>query len=124
TLTRFGEFQARFPIAQVVALIAIFIYGAVTLPGLSAWTSVRSILVLSALVGLASGGQTLLILIGGFDLGVSGFIVAGALTATALRAVYHLSFTEALLLAVAGAGVLGGAAGYICHRLAINPLVV
>lgn len=124
TLTRFGEFQARFPMAQVVALIAIFIYGAVTLPGLSAWTSIRSILVLAALVGLASGGQTLLILIGGFDLGVAGFIVAGALTVTALRTVYNLPFWVALLFAVIGAGIMGGIAGYICHRFAINPLVV
>src|SRR5262249_44267879 len=84
----FGELQSRFPIAQVIALIVVFIYGVITLPGLGAWTSIRSILVLAALVGLASVGQTLLILIGGFDLGVSGFIVAGALTVTALRANY------------------------------------
>jgi ribose transport system permease protein len=121
---RLGAVQAKFPVAQVVALVVVFIYGVITLPGLGAWTSIRSILVLAALVGLASGGQTLLILIGGFDLGVSGFIVAGALTVTALRSAYHLSFGVALLLAVVGAGVLGGAAGYICHRFAINPLVV
>ncbi|HEX4659284.1 MAG TPA: ABC transporter permease [Streptosporangiaceae bacterium] len=122
--TRLGTLQARFPIFQVLALVAVFIYGDITLPGLGSWTSIRSILVLAALVGLASGGQTLLILIGGFDLGVSGFIVAGALTVTALRADYHLGFGLSLLLAVIGAGVLGGIAGYICHRFAINPLVV
>ena len=121
---RLGAVQARFPAAQVVALIVVFIYGAITLPGLGTWTAIRSILVLAALVGLASGGQTLLILIGGFDLGVSGFIVAGALTVTALRSAYHLPFGVSLLLAVVGAGLLGGAAGYICHRFAINPLVV
>jgi ribose transport system permease protein len=121
---RLGAVQARFPAAQVVALIVVFIYGAITLPGLGSWTAIRSILVLAALVGLASGGQTLLILIGGFDLGVSGFIVAGALTVTALRSAYHLPFGVSLLLAVVGAGLLGGAAGYICHRFAINPLVV
>ncbi len=122
--TGLGAVQARFPVAQVVALIVVFIYGAITLPGLGSWTAIRSILVLAALVGLASGGQTLLILIGGFDLGVSGFIVAGALTVTALRSAYHLSFGVALLLAIVGSGLLGGAAGYICHRFAINPLVV
>jgi ribose transport system permease protein len=119
-----GAIQGRFPVAQVLALIVIFIYGVITLPGLGAWTSIRSILVLAALVGLASGGQTLLILIGGFDLGVSGFIVAGALTVTALRSIYQLPFWAALLLAVTGSGILGGTAGYICHRFAINPLVV
>ena len=121
---RLGAYQARFPVFQLVALVAVFIYGMISLPGLGSWTSIRSILVLAALVGLASGGQTLLILIGGFDLGVSGFIVAGALTVTALRADYHIGFGLALLLAVIGSGVLGGMAGYICHRFAINPLVV
>ena len=116
--------QSRFPFFQVVALVAVFIYGAISLPGLGSWNSIRSILVLSALVGLASGGQTLLILIGGFDLGVAGFIVAGALTVTALQVKYDIPFGVALLLAVAGAAVLGGLAGYICHRFAINPLVV
>jgi ribose transport system permease protein len=119
-----GKLQARFPIAQIVALVVVFVYGAITLPGLGAWASIRSILVLAALVGLASGGQTLLILIGGFDLGVSGFIVAGALTVTALRTKYNLPFWVALLLAIVGSGILGGFAGYVCHRFAINPLVV
>jgi ribose transport system permease protein len=117
-------FQGRFPFFQVVALVAVFIYGAISLPGLGSWNSIRSILVLAALVGLASGGQTLLILIGGFDLGVSGFIVAGALTVTALQVKYNIPFGVALLLAVVGSGILGGLAGYICHRFAINPLVV
>jgi ribose transport system permease protein len=121
---KLGAIQGQFPIFQVVALIVVFLYGAISLPGLATWTSIRSILVLSALVGLASGGQTLLILIGGFDLGVSGFIVAGALTVTALPGVYHISFGVALLFAVVGSGILGGTAGYICHRFAINPLVV
>jgi ribose transport system permease protein len=121
---KLGAYQERFPIFQLVALVVVFIYGSISLPGLSDWTSIRSILVLAALVGLASGGQTMLILIGGFDLGVSGFIVAGALTVTALAADYHISFGVALLLAVVGSGILGGLAGYICHRFAINPLVV
>jgi ribose transport system permease protein len=116
--------QGKFPLFQVVALVAVFIYGAISLPGLGSWNSIRSILVLAALVGLASGGQTLLILIGGFDLGVAGFIVAGALTVTALQVKYNIPFGVALLLAVVGSGVLGGLAGYICHRFAINPLVV
>ena len=116
--------QGKFPLFQVVALIAVFIYGAISLPGLGSWNSIRSILVLAALVGLASGGQTLLILIGGFDLGVSGFIVAGALTVTALQVKYNIPFGVALLLAVVGSAILGGLAGYICHRFAINPLVV
>jgi ribose transport system permease protein len=116
--------QQRIPLIQLVALAAVFAYGVITLPGLGSWVSIRSILVLAALIGLASCGQTLLILMGGFDLGVSGFIVAGGLTVTALKVKYGIDFGAALALALAAAAVLGGFAGYICHRFRINPLVV
>jgi ribose transport system permease protein len=116
--------QQRFPLIQLVALAAVFAFGVITLPGLGSWVSIRSILVLAALVGLASCGQTLLILMGGFDLSVSGFIVAGGLTVTALNLKYGVGFGAALAMALAAASILGGFAGYICHRFRINPLVV
>jgi ribose transport system permease protein len=116
--------QQRFPLIQLVALAIVFAIGVITLPGLGSWVSIRSILVLAALVGLASCGQTLLILMGGFDLSVSGFIVAGGLTVTALNLKYGWSFGVALAFALVAATILGGFAGYICHRFRINPLVV
>jgi ribose transport system permease protein len=116
--------QQRFPLIQLLALAAVFAYGAITLPGLDSWISIRSILVLASLVGLASCGQTLLILMGGFDLGVAGFIVAGGFAVTALKVKYGLDFGTALLLSLLVAAALGGFAGYICHRFRINPLVV
>ena len=118
------RWQQRLPIIQLLALAAVFAYGVVTLPGLGSWISIRSILVLAALVGLASCGQTLLILMGGFDLGVSGFIVAGGLTVTAIKVEYGLDFGTSLAIALIVAAFLGGIAGYICHRFRINPLVV
>jgi ribose transport system permease protein len=121
---RFGELQARYPILQVIALIAVFIYGTSTLQGLGSWSSIRSILVIAALVGLASAGQTMLILMGGFDLGVSGFIVASALTVTALSAKYNIPFGWCIVIAAVGSGLLGALAGQICHRYKINPLIV
>jgi ribose transport system permease protein len=121
---RLVRIQERFPLIQLVALAVVFAVGVITLPGLGSWVSIRSILVLAALVGLASCGQTLLILMGGFDLSVSGFIVAGGLTVTALNLKYGISFGAALALALVSATILGGFAGYICHRFRINPLVV
>ena len=116
--------QTRFPMVQLVGLVAIFAYGAISLPGLGSWTSMRSIILLAALVGLASGGQTLLILMGGFDLSVSGFIVAGALMVTQIAALYGIPFGAALVLALVGSALLGGSAGYVCHRFRVNPLIV
>ena len=119
-----ARLQQRVPLIQLLALAAVFAYGAITLPGLDSWISIRSILVLAALVGLASCGQTLLILMGGFDLGVAGFIVAGGFMVTAIKVKYGFDFGTALALALIGAAVLGGFAGYVCHRFRINPLVV
>jgi ribose transport system permease protein len=121
---RLVALQGRIPLIQIVALVAVFIFGVITLPGLGSWVSIRSILVLAALIGLASCGQTLLILMGGFDLSVSGFIVAGGLMVTALAQKWHMDFASALGMALLVSAALGGFAGYICHRFRINPLVV
>src|SRR5262249_32510703 len=75
---RLARLQARLPILQVLALAAVYGYGVATLPGLASWESTKTILVISSLVGVASLGQTLVILIGGFDLSLPSFMVATA----------------------------------------------
>jgi ribose transport system permease protein len=123
TWLRLVSLQARFPILQTVLLIAVFAYGAINL-GFWNWTSVKQILVLASLAGLASVGQTLLILMGGFDLSVAGFIVSGALVVSVLADKWSVSYGVAILIGVAVAGFLGGLAGQICHRFQIQPLIV
>src|SRR6185312_5319970 len=108
--TRLVEIQARYPIIQILAVVAVFIYGEQTLPGLGEWHSIKFMLLLAGLTALASGGQTLLILMGGFDLGVAGFIVTGAATVTALQGVYDIPFIVALAASAVGAGLLGAIA--------------
>jgi len=121
---RLTAVQSRIPVLQVIALLALFLYGAETLPGLSSWSSIESILVLAAPLGLAALGQTLLILIGGFDLSVAGIIVASALTLTTLQGKFGISVGLSILIAVAGAAILGAIAGQVCHRFKIQPLIV
>jgi ribose transport system permease protein len=121
---RFARLQSRYPILQVVAVGAVFAYGALTLPGLASLSSIKLILVLASLTGLAAVGQTLLILMGGFDLSIAGFVVASGLLVTQVKSEYNIPFGVALLIALAGAGTLGAIAGQICHRLELNPLIV
>lgn len=116
--------QARYPLLQVVALVIVFSYGALSLPGLTDWSSLKLILVLAALAGIAAAGQTLLILMGGFDLSVATFIVSSALIITTLRTKWSLPFLAAFAIAVVGCAVLGGLAGHLCHRYEIQPLIV
>ena len=116
--------QNRFPVLQAVALVVVLIYGSRTLPGLTTWPSLKTILVLAALTGLASVGQTVVVLLGGIDLSISGLIVASALTISALREQYDISFELALLLAVVASGLFGVFTGYVCHRYRIQPLII
>jgi ribose transport system permease protein len=120
---RLAELQVRFPLLQLVALAAVYAYCAADL-GFTNWSSVKQVLVIASLAGLASVGQTLLILMGGFDLSIAGFIVASALVVTVLKDKWHLSFVVALLISVVIAGLLGALAGQICHRFQIQPLIV
>jgi ribose transport system permease protein len=115
--------QARFPLIQIVLLVAVYLYARTSL-GLSSWHSTRELLTLAALAGLAATGQTLLILMGGFDLSVSNFILASALTVSVLRDQWGVSYGVAILVAVVCGAVFGAAAGQICHRFEIQPLIV
>jgi len=120
---RAAALQKRFPIAQCLVTVAIYVYGLATLEGFGSWPTIKLLLLLAALVGLASVGQTILILMGGFDLSVANFIVAGALATTAIAEKYNLPFGVMVILAVIGAAILGGIAGQICHRFQIQPLI-
>jgi ribose transport system permease protein len=121
--SRLVALQSRIPLLQLIALVAVFAYGAIDL-GFWNWVSVKQILVLASLVGLACVGQTLLILMGGFDLSVAAFIVAGALVISVLQGKWGVPTGIAILIAVVAAGALGAIAGQICHRYNIQPLIV
>ncbi len=116
--------QGRFPLLQLIMLVAVYVYAATTIGGFTSWPSTKLVLILASIAGLASVGQTLLILMGGFDLSVPGFIVAGALFVTQGKTHFHLPFAVALLIALIAAALLGGFSGQICHRFNIQPLIV
>lgn len=119
-----GRIQRRGPALQVVALVALFIYGAGSISGFSSSTSVRSMLVLAALLGLAALGQTIVMIVGGLDLSIPGFIVAGAILVSQLCGTHHWAFVPALALIVVLAAAMGAITGWICHRFRIQPIIV
>ncbi|HEY2604198.1 MAG TPA: ABC transporter permease [Thermoleophilaceae bacterium] len=119
-----GRLQRRAPVLQVVALAALFAYGMGTITGFATTTSLRSMLVLAALLGLAALGQTIVMIVGGLDLSIPGFIVAGAILVSELCGSHGWSFGPALLLIVVLATAMGAATGWICHRFRIQPLIV
>jgi ribose transport system permease protein len=116
--------QAHYPVAQLVALVVLFGYGAATLDGFASRRSIYSMLVLAALLGIATAGQTLCVLIGGIDFSIAAWIGMGAIMLVQLNGSRGWSFgaTAALIAVIAIAG--GGVVGYICHRWRIDPLII
>jgi ribose transport system permease protein len=122
-VARAAELQRTYPIAQMAALIAIYLYGIASIPGFASRSSLYAMLVLASLLGLVAAGQTLVLLIGGIDFSVPAYIVAGA-TLTVQLTGKGWSFLPILALVIAIPAVLGGIAGWIAHRFRIFPLVV
>jgi ribose transport system permease protein len=123
-VTRVRGLQRRFPLLQIVALVALFVYGAQTIEGFSTQTSVDAMLVLAALLGLAALGQTLILILGGLDLSVPGHIVMGAVLMSQLYGAHSWSAPLAIAAPVVVAAIVGGISGWICHRWRIQPLIV
>lgn len=123
-MTRVLNIQRKAPVLQLLALVALFLYGASTIDGFAAQTSVDSMLVLASLLGLAALGQTLVLILGGLDLSVPGHIVMGAILVSELYGKYGWNAPLAIAFVVVAAALLGGLTGWICHRWRIQPLVV
>jgi ribose transport system permease protein len=122
-LARAADLQRTYPLAQGVALIAIYLYGVSSIPGFASRSSLYAMLVLASLLGLVAAGQTLVLLIGGIDFSVPAYIVAGA-TLTVQLTGKGWSFLPILALVIAIPAVFGSAAGWIAHRFRIFPLIV
>jgi ribose transport system permease protein len=118
-----GRVQRRAPVLQVTALVLLYAYGAVTIDGFTASASLKSMLILAALLGLASVGQTLVVILGGLDLSVSGYIVAGAIMISQLCGVDHWPTVAAIALIILLAAILGGVTGWLCQSNHIQPLI-
>lgn len=116
--------QRRAPVLQLAALVLLFAFGAATVSGFAGGSSVKAMLILASLLGLAALGQTLVLILGGLDLSVPGHIVMGAiLTSHLFGAKGWLDITTIAAVLLIGA-LLGALTGLICHRWRIQPLVV
>lgn len=121
---RAARLQRRYPLMQVIVLVALFVYGSVSLDGFSRATSIRTMLVLASLLGIAATGQTLVILLGALDLSVPGYIALGNVAVAQLAGVQGRPFVVAVVVIAVIAVVAGALTGLVCHALAASPLVV
>ena len=119
-----ADLQRRFPLLQIAALAVLYLIGAATVPGWTTRSTLLSMLVMAALLGLAGAGQTIVVLGGGIDFSVGAFITAGGVFITELPSVDNWPVWAAIALAVAVAVAGGTVNGVISYRLRIEALVV
>ncbi|MGX5696277.1 ABC transporter permease [Agromyces soli] len=83
-----------------------------------------SVLTLAALLALAAMGQTLVVILGGLDLAIAGYITFGAMIAG--NATSRLGWPALLAFIVVAlvCGGIGALVGWLCHRFQIQPLVI
>jgi ribose transport system permease protein len=119
-----ADLQRRFPLLQVVALAVLYLVGAATVPGWTTRSTLMSMLVMAALLGLAGAGQTIVVLGGGIDFSVGAFITAGGVFITELPSVDHWPVWAAIVFSLVVAAAGGALNGVISYRFRIEPLVV
>jgi ribose transport system permease protein len=112
------------PLLQIVALVALFVYGVATLDGFGSLPSIKSMLLLAAFLGIAAIGQTVLVLLGHIDLSIPGFIGLGNVLTALLVGQHQWPFVAAFAMLVVAAIALGAVSGQICHHFGVQSIVV
>ena len=107
----------------ILIAVALFVLGALLIPGYSSAFSIRAMLVLACLLAVACVGQTLTIIIGGIDLSIP-FVIGFANVVAAQLYGDGMSFV--LVCAIVGVLALGIGAvnGLISAGLGLHPLIV
>ncbi|GAA4737619.1 ABC transporter permease [Phytohabitans rumicis] len=121
---RVAALQTRLPALQIAVLIGVFGWGAVVVDGFASGPAIRATLVIASLLALASLGQTLVVLIGGLDLAVPGYITVGAVAAAELGGSRNWPLWAVVLSTTVVCALAGGICGAICHYFAVQSLVV
>ncbi|MFI0844767.1 ABC transporter permease [Mesorhizobium sp. IMUNJ 23232] len=118
----FASTNGRIAGAFAVAIL-LHVAGTLLIPGYSAPFAIRAILVLAALLAVASIGQTLVVILGGIDLSIPFVIGFANVVAAQL---YGQGWNFVLVCGVVGvlALLIGGLNGLISRSLNIHPLIV
>ena len=111
------------PLTALASMIVFYVVGVVTIPGFASLRTIDAVLILSAFLGIASVGETAVILLGGIDLSIP-FIMDMADVLSAQLSQGGWPFVVAALAAVAAGGLVGALNGWLSSRLKVHPLIV
>lgn len=124
TLWRPGKKLVETPVLQIALAVALFVVLAVQVPSVLRPQSLIALSLLASLLAIVSLGQTLVVILGGLDLAIPGYVVIGAYVATTIAGARGVPTGMAMALTAVSCGAVGVFVGYICHRFRIQPLVV
>jgi ribose transport system permease protein len=103
--------------------VVLHLAGSVLIPGYSSTFAVRAMLVLAALLAIASIGQTIVVILGGIDLSIP-FVIGFANVMAAQLAGGGMPFPLACLFIALGAAAVGALNGALSAGLSIHPLII
>lgn len=120
---RANSLHKSITIAFAIALV-LFIVGGLISPGFMGWGHVSQVLVLASFLGIAAGGQTLVILTGGIDLSIPALMTAGAIIASNLVAHNAHPLWLAVIVSIGLMAIVGGINGLGVVYVGIPPMVM
>ena len=115
--------RAAGPAAPFLLAVVLFFVINVFIPGYASVISLLSLLLLSSLLGIAAVGQTLTIVIGGFDLSIPAVIGLSNVLFALMYGAGYAALSAALFI-LALAILIGMINGFASRYLQLNPLVV
>jgi ribose transport system permease protein len=123
---RVGLVQRDYPVAQLLFLAVLFCLGWATIDGFTSSYSLRAMLILASILGISALGQTVCLLVGGLDVSIPGWILAGSTVTVQLIGdpTSGWSAWEVFLVLGAGAIVVGGLTGLISYFFRVPSLVI
>lgn len=111
------------PVAALLIALLVHLVGMLLIKGFGTTFGIRAMLVLAALLAIASIGQTLVILLGGIDLSIP-FVIGFANVAAAQLYGQGVPFPIVLPAVILAAMLVGAFNGWLSAVLAIHPLIV
>ncbi len=118
-----GRWRLSGPVVTLLLALLIHVVGMLLIKGFGTTFGVRAMLVLAALLAIASIGQTLVILLGGIDLSIP-FVIGFANVAAAQLYGQGVPFAIVLPGVILAAMLVGAFNGALSSVLAIHPLIV
>ena len=118
-----AEHGALGGIIPFLMIPVLFALSSFLIPGSATWNSMRAILLLSSMLGIASIGQTLVIMVGGIDLSIPAVVGMADVMVTVLNGDGWSFWASALLIAAFSLGI-GIFNGSVSRLLNTHSLVV